>query len=134
MPTIPTDREVVEGEIATYWLEDDGTLVSVSKPVRRTVENLSANAELVRRITGGRPAPLLIYLSTSPVPDRAARQLSTALLPQSYSAMAMVSDPGLASFIMNILFSLQPPPIPMRNFTDDQEARAWLRRQAGGAT
>lgn len=125
--TKPTDRETFEGEIATYWF-DGGILVSLSKSPKRTVENIKANVELVKRITGNKPVPLLIYLSNSPVPDKDARKYSTEQLPVIYSAMAMVSKPGLAKFIMNLLFALQKPPIPMKSFTNDQEAKNWLKQ------
>src|SRR6185436_4548551 len=125
--TKPTDRETFEGEIATYWF-DDGILVSLSKSPKRTVESIKANVQLVKRITNNKPVPLLIYLSNSPVPDKDARKYSTAHLPVIYSAMAMVSRPGLSRFIMNILFALKPPPIPMKSFTGDKEAKAWLRQ------
>jgi hypothetical protein len=122
----PTDREIFEGDIATYWF-DDGILIAFSKTPKRTVENIKANVELVKRITNNKPVPLLIYLSNSPVPDKETRKYSTEQLPVIYSAMAMVSKPGLSKFIMNILFSLKKPPIPMKSFTDDQEARDWLK-------
>ncbi len=122
---IPTDRPVYEGEIATYWFEDN-ILISLSKSPKRTVENISGNVALVKKITNNTPVPLLIYLSDSPVPDKATRKFSTEQLPVIYSAMAMVSKPGLAKFIMNILFSLKPPPIPMKSFSDAQEAKEWL--------
>ncbi|MBS1577585.1 MAG: STAS/SEC14 domain-containing protein [Bacteroidetes bacterium] len=125
--TKPTDRETFEGEIATYWFEN-GILVSLSKSPKRTVENLKANVELVKRITNNKPTPLLIYLSNSPVPDKDARKYSTEQLPVIYSAMAMVSKPGLAKFIMNLLFALKRPPIPMKSFIDDKEAMAWLKQ------
>jgi hypothetical protein len=124
---IPKDREIYEGEIATYWF-DDGMLVSLSKSPRRTVENITANVTLVKKITNNRPVPLLIYLSNSPVPDKETRRFSTTQLPVIYSAMAMVSKPGLAKFIMNILFSLKPPPIPMKSFTDEKPAKQWLKQ------
>lgn len=125
--TKPTDRETFEGEIATYWFEN-GILVSLSKSPKRTVENLKANVELVKQITNNKPTPLLIYLSNSPVPDKDARKYSTEQLPVIYSAMAMVSKPGLAKFIMNLLFALKKPPIPMKSFIDDKEAMAWLKQ------
>ena len=127
MQTIPTDREVFEGEIATYWFED-GILVSLSKSPKRTVENITGNVTLVKKITGNKKVPLLIYLSPSPVPDKATRKFATEQLPIIYSAMAMVSKPGLSRFIMNILFMLKPPPIPMKSFTDDTAAKEWLRQ------
>jgi hypothetical protein len=123
--TIPTDRPIYGGEIATYWF-DGNILVSLSKSPKRTVENISGNVALVKKITNNTPVPLLIYLSDSPVPDKATRQFSTQQIPVIYSAMAMVSKPGLSRFIMNILFSLKPPPIPMKSFSDDKEAKEWL--------
>jgi hypothetical protein len=125
--TIPTDRPVYEGEIATYWF-DDGILVSLSKSPRRTVANITANVALVKQITNNKRVPLLIYLSKSPVPDKETREFSTTQLPVIYSAMAMVSKPGLAQFIMRILFQLKPPPIPMKSFSNDLEAKEWLKK------
>jgi len=77
--TIPKDRDIFEGEIATYWF-DDGVLVSRSKSIKRTVENISGNVALVKRISNDQPVPLLIYLTNSPVPDKETRRFSTEQL------------------------------------------------------
>jgi hypothetical protein len=128
MIKIPTDRQIFEGEIATYWFEDDGILVSLSKSPRRTVTNITGNVALVKQITNNRKVPLLIYLSNSPIPDKATRTFSAEQLPNVYTALAMISKPRLAKFIMNILFKFQRPPIPMKHFTDDEAAKEWLRQ------
>ena len=127
-PEKPTDRQTWEGEIATYWFDDNGILVSLSKSVLRTVENISSNVALVRSIANNNPVPLLIYLANSPIPDKQTRKFSTKQLPSVYSAMAMVCKPGLSKFIMNILFGLKPPPIPMKSFTNDVAATEWLKQ------
>ena len=123
----PSDRQVFEGEIASYWF-DEGILVSLSKSTKRTVESIRKNVALVKEITGNKRTPLLIYLAPSPIPDKETRQYSTEQLPVIYSAMAMVSRPGLSKFIMNILFSLKSPPIPMKSFTDGRAAKEWLKK------
>jgi hypothetical protein len=125
--TKPSDRQIWEGEIASYWFDDNGILVSLSKSPKRTVENIARNVALVKSITGNRPVPLLIYLANSPVPDKETRAYSAEKLPEIYSAMAMVSDPGLSKFIVNILFRFMPPPIPMKSFSDDRKAVEWLK-------
>lgn len=124
----PTDRQIWEGEIATYWFDDNGILVSLSKSTLRTGESISANVRLVKSITNNKPVPLLIYLANSPMPDKQTRKFSTEQLPLIYSAMAMISKPGLSKFIMNILFGLKPPPIPMKSFTNDIAATEWLKQ------
>jgi hypothetical protein len=120
--------EVVKGEIADYYYAPDGILYSYSKNPKRTVKNISENIALVKQITGGKKVPLLIYLSNSPVPDKETRKFSAEQLPNVYKAMAMVSKGGLAQLIMNILFKFKPPPIPMKSFSDDKEAREWLKQ------
>jgi len=125
---IPNNISLIKGEIADYWLSDDGLLYSYSKSPVRTVKNITENIQLVKQITGNKKVPLLIYLSNSPVPDKETRKFSTEQLPNVYTAMAMVSKPGLSKFIMNLLFSLKKPPIPMKSFTDDQEAKKWLKQ------
>lgn len=122
----PDNLQLIKGEIADYWYEPDGILFSYSKNPKRTVKNLTENIALVKSITNNKVIPLLIYLSDSPVPDKATRTFAAEQLPNVYKAMAMVSKPGLSKFIMNILFRLKPPAIPMKSFTDDQKAREWL--------
>ena len=122
----PGNIQLIKGEIADYWLDRDGILHSWSKNPTRTVKNITQNIELVKRITGNKKVPLLIYLSKSPVPDKATRKFSTEQLPNIYTAMAMVSKPGLTKLIMNVLFKFKSPPIPMKSFTNDKEAREWL--------
>jgi len=125
--TVPTDRQIYKGEIATYWF-DESILVSLSTNIKRTVENITGNITLVKQITGNRTVPLLIYLTNSPISDKATREFSTQQLPTVYKAMAMVSKPGLAQFIMNLLFKLKQPPIPMKNFSNEADAKEWLKQ------
>lgn len=122
----PDNIELIKGEIADYWYAPDGILYSYSKNPTRTVKNITENISLVKSITNNKIIPLLIYLSSSPVPDKTTRKFVAAQLPKVYSAMAMVSKPGLSKFIMNILFSLKQPAIPMKTFTDDKKAKEWL--------
>ncbi len=120
--------QLIKGEIADYRLDEEGVLYSFSKNPVRTVKNITENIALVKQITGGKKAPLLIYLCKTPIPDKETRKFSTAQLPNVYTAMAMVSKPGLSKLIMNILFKFKQPPIPMKSFTNDKQAREWLKQ------
>lgn len=125
---IPKNAEIVQGEIADYYFDRSGILISFSKNPRRTVENIKRNVALVKQITSNRKAPLLIYLCDSPVPDKATRQFSQTQLPEIYSAMAMVSKPGLSQLVMKMVFRFSKPPIPIQSFSDDAKAYEWLRQ------
>lgn len=123
----PDDREIYVGEIADYWF-DDGILISLSKPVKRTEELIRRNVALVQQITHHQRVPLLIYLSKSPVPDKATRRFSATQVPVIYKAMAMVSHPGLSVLVMRMVFALKPPPIPAKGFTNTADAKQWLQQ------
>jgi hypothetical protein len=123
----PAGVKIFEGEIARYWFEN-GILISDSKSIRRTVSNISANVALVKSITNNKPVPLLIFLKNSPMPDKATREFSAKMVPEIYSAMAMVSQGGLAQFIMNLLFRFKQPPVPMKSFSNEKDARQWLQQ------
>ena len=118
--------DLIRGDIADYRLDESGILYSYSKSILRTIPLMEANVALVKQITGNKPVPLLIFLTNSPMPDKATRQYSKLLIPEIYSAMAMVSQPGLSAFIMKLLFAFQKPPIPMKSFTNEEDAKAWL--------
>ena len=124
----PDKAQLIQGEIADYYFGNNGILYSYSKNHKRTGKNISENISLVKSITGDKRVPLMIYLCDSPVPDKSTRKFSTEQFPFIYKAMAMVSKPGLSKIIMNILFSLKPPPIPMKSFTNDKEAYEWLKQ------
>jgi len=100
--TAPAGKEIFEGTMASYWMED-GILLSLSKNPKRTIENINENVNLVKQIAGNRRMPLLIYLSDSPIPDAATRKFSAEQLPLIYSAMAMVSKPGLLQYSSRLL-------------------------------
>lgn len=114
-----------ETGIARYdW--DGNILVSHSKSVLRTVELMNENAAAVKHHTGGEPVKLLIYLAESPMPDKATRLRSNELVPELYSAMAMITKPGLGQLILKMVFGLKTPPIPMKFFSSEVAAKRWL--------
>jgi hypothetical protein len=120
-----TNTPKIEGEIADYILNRDGILISYSKPVKRTVQNITENVALVKKITENKKFPLLIYLCNSPIPDKATRIFSAQQIHAVDTAMAMIYKPGLANLIMKMAFTLQPPPVPIRFFPNEAEAWNW---------
>jgi hypothetical protein len=118
--------EVFESEVGTYWFDDHGILISKSKKTRRNLENMTANIALIKRITGGKPACLIVHLAYSPKPDKATLEYVAREMPTVYKAMAMVSTSGIGKLILFFLFKLKPPPIPMKSFSNEEDARKWI--------
>jgi hypothetical protein len=125
---IPEGVQIYTTELATFWLGDDGLLYSLSKPPKRTIKNTSENFELVRKLTNGKPICHLVYICNSAKPDKATRDFVVQELPKVYKAMAMVSSSGLGKIIMNFLFALNKPAIPMKSFSNEEDAKEWLKQ------
>ncbi|MFM2226393.1 MAG: hypothetical protein RJA07_2595 [Bacteroidota bacterium] len=123
---IPTDKQLYESEIATYWWEGE-ILYSVSNKVLRTKENVKANFEMIQQITHHKPVCLLTFVSNSGKPNKATQEYVREILPKAYKAMAMVSSSGVGKIIMNVLFKFIASPIPMKSFSDEEKAKEWLK-------
>lgn len=123
---LPENTPVFEAEIATYWFENDGILYSKSKSPTRTLENIKRNIEFVKSITNNKKVCLLVYLTPSGKPNKTTRDYVAEQLPNIYSAMAIVSKSGLGKMVMNFIFKLNKPTIPMKTFSNKEDAKQWL--------
>src|ERR1700712_770140 len=107
----PSYIPLIFSETADYWLDDDGILFSYSKSAKRTIENVTENNELIKRITNGKKVPMLMYITDAHVPDKETLKFSKEQMPKVLTAIAMVTTITLAIFVMNVLFRFKKPPV-----------------------
>ncbi len=117
-----------ESELATYWRVDADTIYAASKPSSRTVETIASNVALVKSLNDQKPVKLIISIAKSSVPDKATRELAAKELPVTYSAMAMIAPNKLTGFIINLIYGMKKPPIPMKTFSNFEDAYRWISR------
>lgn len=117
-----------ESELAKYWRIDSGTIYALSKPSNRTVETIASNVTLVKALNDQNPVKLIISIAKSPVPDKATRELAAKELPLTYSAMAMIAPNKLTRFIINLIYGIKKPPIPMKTFSNFEDAHCWISK------
>ena len=115
-----------ESELAKYWRVDPNTIYAESKPSNRTVETIASNVALVKSLNESKPVKLIISIAKSPVPDKATRELAAKELPLTYSAMAMIAPNKLTGFIINLIYGMKKPPVPMKTFSNFEEAHRWI--------
>ncbi|AFD08944.1 SpoIIAA family protein [Solitalea canadensis] len=128
MKQIPENVERFEGELGTYWFDENGILCSVSNKILRTLDNVKSNINLIKKISNNTPVCILVYLSRSPQPDKQTRDFVAQQLSSIYKAMAIVSNSSLGSFVINFIFKFQKPSIPMRTFSNEEDAKEWLKQ------
>lgn len=117
-----------ESELAKYWRITPDIIYAESKPTNRNVETIASNVALVKSLNDHKPVKLIISIAKSPVPDKATRELAAKELPLTYSAMAMIAPNKLTGFIINLIYGMKKPPIPMKTFSNFEDARDWISK------
>jgi hypothetical protein len=111
------------------WLGDDGILrIDITNPREHTLADAMENAEAARRVGGGVRRPLLSrVVAPGPMTNEARAYYASEDAARGLTALAMVTTSVLGRIVANLLMGLSSTPIPMRLFSNEQAALAWLR-------
>ena len=123
----PSDAVVFEGDLATFWFEED-LLCAHAKSCGRTLEKQKENYDLVRRISGNKKVCLLTDVTSVSPQDKETRDYMAAELPNVFKAMAVVSSSVWGKFVTNLFLALKQQPIPIKFFSSEAEAREWIKQ------
>jgi hypothetical protein len=124
---IPDNVKIYEGELATFWFEENGILCANAKSTPRTVERQKENYRFIKEMTGGKKVCLLSDTTNASPQDKETRDYAAAELPNVFIAMAVVSKSALGGFSANVFLTLKQQPIPIRMFENEHEAKEWLK-------
>jgi hypothetical protein len=123
----PPDVKIFEGELATFWFDENGILCALSKNTPRTLEKQKKNYEFIREITSNKKVCLLSDTTTSRPQDKETRDYMAGELPKIFKAMAVISGSVLGKLITNTFLVLKKQPIPIKMFSNEAEAKEWLK-------
>ena len=131
----PPENAVIHDEPnSVWWIDESGIFCSVSKrnPVEQTREDGIKRLEEFKKTIGDKKVCLLMDISEArPNPrmeSREERDFAAGELAKIVKAMAIISRNPLGRMLANLFFSLKPPPYPMKMFTDEHEAKEWLKQ------
>ncbi len=125
--TVPENVNIYEGELATFWLEENGILCAIGKSTTRSLEKQKANFEYIKQITNDKKVCLLTDASSSGPQDTITRAYTAAEMPNRFKAMAVIANSVTGKYIVNLFLTLKSQPVPIKMFTNEQEARKWLK-------
>jgi hypothetical protein len=124
---IPQEHVTIyEGELASFWFDENGILCANSKSVPRTLEKQKANYAFVRQITGNKPVCLLADNTATYTQDDLTREYSAQEMPKLFKAMAVVSRTTIGRAASHLFTYFQGQPIPIRSFDNEKDAKEWL--------
>jgi len=125
----PENVEVFEFPTSTMWFDENGILCSVGKKVpQQTVEQAKKTMEELRKIAGGKKICLLSDSTDSTPPSKEIRDYAAEVIPEIAKAIAIISRSAVGKMVANLFFSLKKQPYPVKMFSDETEAKEWLKQ------
>ncbi|MCY7422434.1 MAG: STAS/SEC14 domain-containing protein [Chitinophagaceae bacterium] len=125
---IPGNTQIIEGEWATYWVDIDGILYALSNGLQKGLQRIFSNFEIAKQIAHNKKVCMLVYLNTFPIFNNVTQKMCSNEMADRYNAIALVAKSAMRKKMMNLFLKLKPPAIPMKSFTNDNEARQWLKK------
>ncbi len=126
---LPQNTEIFHFPTSTMWFDENGILCSISKKVpSQTVEEAKNTIEEFVKITGGKKVCMLSDSTDSTPVNKEMRDYIAEVLPNIAKAVAIISRSAVGKMAANLFFSLKKQPYPVKMFTDETEAKEWLKQ------
>lgn len=125
----PENVEVIDFPTSIMWFDEHGILCSVAKNVPpQTVEEAKKTMVELRKLTGGKKICLLSDSTDSPPSNKEMRDYAAQVIPEIAKAVAIISRSAVGMMAANLFFSIKKQPYPVKMFSEEAEAKAWLKQ------
>lgn len=120
--------DCVESDASYYWLDNDGILTIINKPVAvHTGTHAEEGVTIAMQISAGVPRPLLIDITDVKSMTREAREIYSKVSTEGrVKAVGLVTRSAMSRILGNFFMSFNKPSVPIRLFKDQEQARKWL--------
>ena len=111
-----------------HWVAEDGTIRGKVLPgANYRIEEAVRSMEIIERLGGGRPRALLMDITEMRSMTREARAFfGEPARAHAVYAVALIVNSLLSRAIGNFILGYHRPAVPVRLFTNESEAIAWL--------
>lgn len=121
-------QHLIESESAAGWMED-GIIFYVFKSRKVDLFEARESVEIKTKIAGDKSYPFFIDISqVNGVTKEAREYLSGGKSTDNISAAALLASSVLSKMIGTFFLTFNNPGIPVKLFTDEQEALKWLKK------
>lgn len=130
---IPKDAKIIDWTTSIIWFDEDGVMYSMPKPgipePELTREETLAQMTEFKKIIGNEKRCMILETNSHSKPPRKEdRDFIADQLNQITKAMGVISTSPLSRMIANLFFGLKPPPYPVKFFSNEKEAKEWIKQ------
>jgi hypothetical protein len=129
---IPKNVKTLELKSSIIWFNEDGILYSVPKPgipPDLNFEEIKKEMDHLREFIGHKKVCFLAESNpNSKPPNKQERDFIAEQINSVTKAMAIVTSSPVSKMIANLFFGLKPPPYPAKMFSNEQDAKEWIKQ------
>jgi CheY-like chemotaxis protein len=123
----PTDAEIFEDSLATYWLDMDGILNFDVKSTPRTLESSKSLIQSLTKMLGAKKVYCITDLTSAGEIPEESRAYYQKEVPALFKAVAYITQGELSRMVATVYSLIFNPSIPTKIFNNESDARAWLK-------
>ncbi|MDP2387596.1 MAG: hypothetical protein Q8M29_14585 [Bacteroidota bacterium] len=130
---IPENTKTIDWQTSIMWFDDEGVLYSLPKPgvpePELSREETLVQMEKFKKLIGNKKVCMILESnSNSKPPKKEDRDFIADQLNQVTKAMGIISTSPLSRMIANLFFGLKPPAYPVKFFSNEIDAKAWIKQ------
>jgi len=130
---IPNNIKTIDWGTSIIWFDEDGIFYSQPKPgvaePELSREETLAQMDKFKKLVGDKKLCMVLESnSNSKPPKKEDRDFIAEQLNQITKAMAIISTSPLSRMIANLFFGLKPPPYPVKFFSNQVDAKNWVKQ------
>src|ERR1041385_4904076 len=130
---IPENAKLIDWQTSWMWFDEDGVLYSQPKEgaiePELTREETAEQMKKFKEMTGGKRVCMILETnSSSKAPKKEDRDFIAEQLSEVTQAMGVITTSPLSRMSANLFFGLKPPPYPVKFFSNETEAKAWIKQ------
>lgn len=130
---IPANVKTFDQPTSTLWFDEDGIMYSkpkpgVAEPELTREETLKQMDEIKKILDYKKVCMILETNSNSKPPKKDDRDFIAEQLNEITKAMGIISTSPLSRMVANLFFGLKPPPYPVKFFSNEKEAKEWVKQ------
>jgi hypothetical protein len=122
----PKNAEIINGPLGHSWFDASGVLNTVIRDTPVTLEKMKDSMALLTSLANGRKLCFMVDATYVHPQDQASKDYAWEELPKIFKAIAVISNSQLGKIVTNIFLKLKRPPVHVKLFLTEREAREWI--------
>jgi hypothetical protein len=123
---IPENIEIIDTPVAINWLDENGLICSVSKNSVPSIKDFDIHFNALKKIGLNKKRPFLVDPTLAKPLNSELRRHLNEKLNEVMSCAAFITENKMMKIAVNIYFRLRPNYIPMKMFSNFDDAKEWL--------